>query len=268
MHLDEETLQRWAHGELEPTRRRSADEHLAGCAECHARVEALKREEDELRTLFATLDHDPPSVPVSLVLAKASLPHEPSASDEELIPASPPRNAPSFWRRWKWGAGLLLGVGLGVAYAVPGSPLRQWMSNAVGVLADRSHRATEQTVRDLTPAPASSGLSVTPGDHFSIVFSSPQPASVAIITFADEGSIAVRARGAGAAFTSRAEGFLVDNTSAGEIDFDIVIPRGALHVEIRVRDGIAFVAERGRVITGPEAGADGSFTVLLGANGP
>ena len=63
MHLDEERVQRLLHDELAWTEVNPVREHVAQCADCRARLDLARREEDEVDALLRHLDH--PAAPVT-----------------------------------------------------------------------------------------------------------------------------------------------------------------------------------------------------------
>src|SRR5262245_19183236 len=107
MHLDDEQLQRFLHRELSADARRPAGDHLSSCAECRERLFELEREQKEVYRLLQRVDSPSPAVTAAEVATRA-------------------RASRSPWGRWA--AGILLAAALtGAAYALPGSPLRQWV---------------------------------------------------------------------------------------------------------------------------------------------
>ena len=103
MHLDNEQVQRWIHREVALEPGTAVSDHLAQCAECRSLVTAAKLEEARIFDLLGAVDHPAPPVSVRTIQASAG-------------------GGAHGWGRWA--AGLLLGlVGVGAAYAAPGSPI-------------------------------------------------------------------------------------------------------------------------------------------------
>ena len=100
MHLDDEQVQRWIHGELSPEPGAVVREHLAECVECRSLVSAAKAEEARIFDLLGAADHPAPPVDVATIVAGVG----------------------GGAHRWgRLAAGVLLGlVGAGAAYAAPG----------------------------------------------------------------------------------------------------------------------------------------------------
>jgi anti-sigma factor RsiW len=238
MHLDDERLQRLIDGELAPEAARDARDHVAGCEACRARLAAAERETGEVRVLFTTLDRPGPPVAVRDVIARA-------ARTSARAPAPLARAA----------AGILVAAALaGVAYAVPGSPVRDWVAAVVEWAGGRSP-ATVAPAPQGTPGPDSAGISVPPGAALVIEFRSWQTAGFASVELTGEPEVSVRAPAGGATFRSESNRLVIDNRSPSD-SFAIRIPRGAPDVAIRIAGETVFVLARGNVTTSaPREGA-------------
>jgi hypothetical protein len=234
MHLDQETLVRFQHGELDAERLKSARAHVAQCDECRARVVELDREEAEIFDALRAVDHDAPAVNVATIAARARAPQQTST-------------------RTRWAAGILLALGTaGALYALPGA-LRIFPTEPPEVAA---------------PLPAAdeggSGVRIGANTRLSIVFQHAHPGSHATISLADVADFSVRDLSGAAAFTSDETQLTIDNRAAAA-RFEIVIPRGAAWVEIRVAGERVFLKDVDGVQTDAPRSPSGEFLLPLGS---
>jgi hypothetical protein len=146
--------------------------------------------------------------------------------------------------RLRWAAGFLLAAAIaGTAVATPGSPLRGWLST----LAER-FRAEAPANEDaalLPPAPMA-GVALIPGPALVIEFTDLQQVGQARVTMTDDNQVEVRAPSGAATFSSDAERLVIENRGA-TADFEIVLPRGASRIEIRLAGARVLIKERERV---------------------
>jgi Putative zinc-finger len=245
MHLDDERVQRWIHGELSPEPGTAVREHLAQCAECRSLVSAAKVEEARIFDLLGTADHPAPVVSVRTILAGAG----------------------GDTRRWgRWAAAVLLGlVGAGAAYAAPGSPLPALVHRVVewvGHAPTHPVVAHEAPVSPVPEAGAAAGIALAPGNRFAILFVRDQADGVATVSFTDSGEVVVRAQRGMAKFTSDVSRLSIDNTG-DSARFDILVPRGSPWVEIHVRGRRIFLSQGSRVVTATAPDADGRYSLPL-----
>lgn len=110
IHLDEGALQAYLDGEITGRARVGTAEHLLACGECRGRLDALKRANQRLTTALAALDVPPP----------ATAPRHPLAAPGGLGLGSVVRAAV-----------LLLVLAAAASASVPGSPVRDWIAQAV-----------------------------------------------------------------------------------------------------------------------------------------
>lgn len=233
MHLDEDQVQRLLHGELSPPAERSAREHIAGCDDCRRRLSAAEREENEVHALLRVVDYAPPEIRAETITARAQ------AAD----PAARARDA--AWPRLA--AGFLLVVGIaGVAYAVPGSPVRAWVHEIVQRMGVRPEPSGAS--RGPGGSPAVSGIAVLPERRLLILFKSDQAEGGARVSLTDDPEVRVEAPVGAATFASGADRLLIDNEGSSAT-FEIRIPRSATWVEIRVGGDRVFLKDGSRVTT-------------------
>ena len=224
MHLDEERVQRLLHDELAWTEVNPVREHVAQCADCRARLDLARREEDEVDALLRHVDH--PAAPVTA---------------RTLIIRARSRD----WIWMKRAAVMLLMVSVaGVAWAAPRSPLRalvggviQWIGGGRNSSAPRAPTAE---------SPAVAGIAIAPGSRLLIVFGSVQAGSAANVSLTDGPDVVVRAPVGAAAFTSNDDRLVIENNGS-PATFEIQIPRTAMRVEIRVDGKRVYLKDGARV---------------------
>ena len=211
MHLDEELVQRLLHGEFDPAVAASVRAHVAECPDCRAKVVAAGRAERSVHELFRHLDHPLPRVDAGALATRAR------ARDAE-------------WR--PWAAGLLIVAGLAsAAYAAPGSPVPEWIREVFHV-GDRPG-VVPKAPGPVSPVEGQAGVAVTPGAGLVILFTSRQAEGEARVTLTEGGQVVVRALTGAASFTSDVDRLVVENRGSSAT-FEILIPRQAPRVEIRV----------------------------------
>ena len=227
MHLDEEQVQRLRDGELPAAAQQGIREHLAGCTRCRELLDSAERDEAEIFALLRELDHPPPIVSAEAVADRARSPR-------------------AVWGRWA--AGILLFAGIaGVAYAAPGSPLRDWVRSAAALILG-SEPGLQEPTRAESPEARLAGIAAVPGSELVIAFESPEPGGVAQVSLTTGTEVTVRAPMGAASFTSAADRLVIDNAGTGA-RFEIKIPRAALRVEIRVAGERIFLKDGPRVAT-------------------
>jgi hypothetical protein len=228
MHLTEEQLQRLLHGEESS---QAVANHVAGCLECHALVDQARQDEGEIFDLLRAVDIEPPGLDAEAL-----------ASLARVRRRRPPQS------RYRWAAGIVL-VGLlgGVAYALPGSPLKAWLTAMLSSRREVSLPPDSTAGTPETPV-AVSGIAVDPGGMLVIVFEASPPGARVRVTITDDAQVMVQAPIGQARFTSEMDRLLiaVDGEST---EVEIRIPRSAPRVEILVdtrrllaKTGMAIVA--------------------------
>lgn len=242
MHLTEEQVQRILHREGVGD---AALAHQASCPECQELVRRAGKDEAGILDLFHSVDHDPPAI---------------SAADiASLAQARAPRRPVQF----RWAAVLLLACILGgVAYALPGSPLRDWFS---ALLAGDSPESPAPTVDSLTPSEPSatgSGIAVDPGASLVIAFETPRPGGRVHVTFTDQHQVMVQGPEGAVRFTSGPDRLDV-LLRADSIMVTVSIPRTAARVSILAGSRRLLRQEGNRIASPFQPDPDGSYTLPL-----
>jgi hypothetical protein len=225
MHLDEEQVQRFLHDELAPPAQQRVQEHLAGCTDCRSRVTAAGREEAGILEILTRLDHPAPRLDVEAVTTRAAA------------------RRGSQWARPA--AGILLALAAaGVAYAAPGSPLPGLVTRLVERIAPRPAPRPGRPAQSPDTAPA--GIAVVPGERFTILFTRELAENQAAVTVTDDANVVVRAHHGSASFTADLDRLSIDDPGDGTV-FEIIIPRRAPWVEIRVSGRRVFLKQGSRI---------------------
>lgn len=236
MHLNDEQIQRYLHGELSARERGDVASHVAECELCAGRVTEAEREEQEVFGLLETLDHRPPRRDINTVMP----------TNRKFKRGE--RNA---WVRRVAVLVLIAALG-GAAYAIPGSPLPGWIDKLTG---GGAHEEPAPAPREPSPTtdsttslvPAVSGIAIPPTKRFSIVFAAPQDSGVVYLTPGEGLNVVIRAVGGAPRFTlSSADRLDVDNTGL-KSSYEIEVPKAAHFVELVVgerrvilKDGLRF----------------------------
>ncbi len=182
-------------------------------------------------------------------------------------------------RRWEVmgrAAAVLLVIGLGgVAWAAPGSPLPRLVASVSAWITRTSAAPVTPVAPPIQPVAAPtptafSGVAVAPGRRLIILFRATQVSGTARVSVEDVPDVSVRTLVGGAAFTSTNDELIVDNRGS-VAPFEIVIPRAAAQVEIRVEGRRVFFKDGARV-SAPGATQTGTTYEIallrLGANRP
>ena len=246
MHLDEEQVQRLLHGETVSPAEAAVRDHLARCEECRTRVAQAEHEERWVLERLRRVDHVPPPIAVQAIMERG-------------------RRRAAGWGRLA--AGMLLALAaVGVAYAAPGSPfhgvLQRIVEWARGSSKPPSHGAPSPEAAGGQP-----GIAVAPGDRLTIVFAVAQLGGTATVSLTDGSDVVIRALGGTTTFTSEVDRLSIEHRGAPG-HFEILIPRSAPSVEIRVGGRRSFLTEASRVETEYSRDAEGRYLLPLSRSAP
>jgi hypothetical protein len=158
---------------------------------------------------------------------------------------------------YRWAAVILLVMVVGgVAYALPGSPVRAWLENLLA-----SPRSAPGRVEPASRELAMAGISVAPDERMAIVFDHPPAGSRALVTVVDQAQLSVETAAGAARFTAGSGRVLVTITRDSAL-VQVRIPHSAARLEIRVAGRVLF-QKIGDEIIGPSPQPDSTYTLLL-----
>jgi anti-sigma factor RsiW len=251
-HPEEGTLLALLDGELHGPERARAESHLGTCAECAALLRDLK----DVRTLFGG------------AVAKADVPAPAEWALHSVRRRQARRGSGVEVRRALLRAAVFVLAFGGVAYAaVPGSPVRAWVSRIV------APAATPAPEPRLKPAPAPvavpverapAGVSIAPEEGVvHVVLSGSGPDLRVRARVSDEARATVFATGeaAGARFRTGPGRVEVVGARAGEIT--VTLPRGARSAVVEADGRVLLSREGERVrVMAPAVGRSGQEMVF------
>lgn len=219
-HLDDAAIELLLSGELDESQAERPRAHLAECDACSRRLAAARRQDQEIEALLSLLDHPVPALAAEKVMHRAG-------------------------RRWQRpyaaAAGIALLVAAGAASALPGSPLRTWLGRVLGA-------SQEPSAPSLEEQRLPGGVSVVPAGEFDLVWEAIQETGAMTISLTDGPELAVRVSGGEPGFSVGPQEIRVEN--AGSIaDYEILLPRAAAHVQIRVGGSVVFTKQNGSIET-------------------
>ena len=205
----------------------------------------MDRETESIEQVLRSLDHKVPAISAESIAAKARTRSR---------------------GRSRWLAGILTVAVAGVAYAAPGSPMREWIGAIIERRSASPARAESPAVAASAPAP--SGIAIDPGAGLVIVFESARVGGgvggAAIVSLEDATEAVIRAPRGAATFTTGADRLAIGDwdTSAR---FEIIVPRSAPRVEIRLGARTVFVKVGRSVSTAGIGTGPGRYTIPLEA---
>lgn len=242
-HPDEGVLMALLDGEMPSGHAAAIEEHLAGCTECGAALASLRADRERLAVALPALDREPPTE-----LAHRRIEHR--RRSERRLP-----------RPLRWAAVLVVGTATGLAAAVPGSPVREWVTSAW-----QDPPAAIETATQADDAPSATPASRSPAGVAVV----PQAGRMRVSFTGAARGLRIRLRvhqgdelevltegGAGQArFRTTSERIEVLDAGSGEAA--IAIPRALPEFTLEV-NGRAFMVKRGDDLRfpGPPADTDG-----------
>ena len=244
MHLDDETLERLLHGELDPGPEATVRSHLASCSSCETRLEESRALESRLVGLLGTLDHEAPEIDWNSVL------HPPSTRER------------AGWRIAASIAFLLLGGG--ILYALADSPIRGWIDRLRGMEVTQAPTSDIGSREEIeTPV---SGLSLKPGDAFEIDFKDSQAIGAIRLRFVQTPEVEIRVLGSPVRLESGPDRLSVLNANSRS-SYEILVPESAASIRVRVDGEEVFLTRRGEVQSAGLPDSSGSYVLDLRGSG-
>ncbi|HXV13689.1 MAG TPA: zf-HC2 domain-containing protein, partial [Candidatus Krumholzibacteria bacterium] len=181
MHLSEENIQRFLHGELDARSREALSAHVAGCDRCARQLAEAEREEHEIFDLLGRLDHEPPRVDATSIARG--------------------RGALAVWGR-RAAVFVAAAALAGAAYAIPGSPLPAVFEKVAQWIAREP--STPQSGESVDSLRVASGIAVPARERFALEFVAEQTRGAVALSLTDGSNVAVRAFGDTVTFTTDA----------------------------------------------------------------
>jgi hypothetical protein len=239
MHLDEETLERVLHRELGAEQDDAAREHLSGCPACNAALEESRLREHRVFGLLEALDREAPGL------------------DWTVVEASEPRGP----RGLLVAASIACVLAAGILYALPGSPLRNWI-DALG----REAPVGETTVAT-DGSPSVSGLSIYPTAPFEIVFAGAQASGVVLVDLSDAPEVEIRVLGDPVDLESGPDQVAVANLGSRS-SYAIRLPKTGPTIIVRVGESRVLVKSGSGIETAAPRTETGEYRIDLARPAP
>ena len=147
--------------------------------------------------------------------------------------------------------------------ALPGSPVRRWLTAAVRSIASQQH---EQPLppRDAVPRRAQAemrGVSTEIGTSTQISFSDLQQSGDVILRLIPESELRIRSPEFPSSYSLRAGNVTVRNPG-GRASYDVEVSERA-EIQVIVADRVVFRRLNGAVLVGPRARPDGAYVLSL-----
>ena len=203
-----------------------------------------EREERGIHDLLRSLDHPPPGITADDVIRRARRSRAPAR---------------------RLAAGLAAAIGLaGVAYAVPGSPVRDWVRAVIPGDTPAGRFADDPS----TPAPvggSGAGMVFDPVDSLVVRFPSSSGGHLRI-ELTEGTEIVARMRAGEGRFTSRPNELVVRLSATDTLE--LLVPRTAASVEVRVGDRSLFRNSGGVLRTPMDSDGEGRYGVDLDGGTP
>lgn len=246
MHLDDERIQRFLDGELDPAAEVEVRAHAGRCPACRAALEGADAEQREVDALLSRLED--PAVAVN---------------SRETVRAWDRRRGR---RRVAAAASILVALGVaGGAWAATGGPLPGWL-RPPGPSEPASTPGPGAEVGEPPTADEEPGAGMQArADGLVVVFPGGESGAEVRVGLTDEPHVTVRSLRGDVAFTDSREGrrLSVEASGAGAV-VRVDVPRDALRVEIRMGGRRIFLQEAGRSRTDATRDATGVWRFTPG----
>lgn len=249
----------------------SAAVHAASCAVCGAVVSAAQQDDMVVGGALRLLDHRVPAGVNAASLAERLKP-----AVNRVRPGSATLGAASAQMRQR--AALLLRSGALIAVAAaaaaaavaPRSPLHHAIVRLFSASSPPASSVTLGTGPEPGPAPegstaaAARGVAVAAGRQMDVVFRASGNDSFLRIVRGDGGSLSIRSDVAGPAFVVARDSVLVDAGNSRGVTYEVVVPRDAPMVRVRVGNRVVFDQRDSRITAGVTPDASGAYSIPLG----
>lgn len=256
-HPDEGALLAYLDGEAPLSAREEVERHLGACRFCEARLADLRRASDQLAEGLAMLEADGRTPAIG--------PRGPGGR-RAAAGGSDPTGGTGFGaalrRAPAWAAVLVLFLTAGAVAALPDSPVRSWVEDALGRIAGRGDATVATAAAGEAPAPA---VSVRPAaDQVTVRLRGLAPGTLVRVSLADADETRVRAPGA----SFRAGDGFVDVSGGTGAPVTVELPRSVASASVEIGGRPAVVKRGGelRVLASRSDTAGG--TIELRAGGP
>ena len=234
-HVSEGTLQAFLDGELAAGERAGVMRHLSSCGDCAAELETLRSAALELSGALGWLDRAAPTDAAHAAIRVAAAAPATLAFTPRIGLAAPRRAMAGTRRALVRAAMLVLGLAAAASAAIPGSPVRDWLTGTWQRLAGDAPAAAPDTGSDVpAAAPAANGspagaragglANILPlNGEIRIILESPAPGSRVRVRLVDAGTAAVYTFGAAAdaRFETGSGRVTVRNITGGEVRIDL-----------------------------------------------
>jgi hypothetical protein len=245
MHLDDESLERLLHGELDPGPEATVRSHLASCPSCETRLEESRALESRLFGLLGTLDHEAPEIDWNSAL-------------------DPPSTRARAGSRIAASIAFLLLAG-GILYALPESPVRGWIDRLRGMDATEAPPPGIGSRSEIeTPV---SGLSVRPTGTFEIDFEDSQAIGTIRLRLVETFDVEIRVLGSPVQLESGPDRVTISN-AISQSSYEILVPESAASIRVRVDGEEVFFTQRGDVQSAGLPDTTGSYVLDLRSSDP
>lgn len=168
-------------------------------------------------------------------------------------------------RRWRFAAAAVVMLAASIAAALPGSPVRRWVSEAL-----RDAPAPAEPQAQPTPSkvpervPEMRGVVTSIGSAAEVTFTDWQMAGDVAIRFIPEPELRIRSTESPERYLVRPEGIRVRNPDS-RASYDLDVADRAEDVRVVANGHTIFERQGGRIVRGPSPRADGAYVVSLRA---
>lgn len=233
-HATEGTIQAYLDGELTVAERSELTGHLAQCDACARELDTLRQASSDFVTLTGTLD-----VPVELERAREALDRERWA-----------RRSRTIRRVLTRAAVFLVFVAGAAAAAVPGSPLRRWVTNLWHNATAPRPAPTAPAAPTPAPEPSVSAVSVEPlQGHVRIVVRGATADTRVHVKLLDSGLASVEGKGAAAAAHYQTGPGQIDVRAVTGGDVIVTLPESATQASVELNGRVVVRKEGAQLHT-------------------